>query len=76
MIEQGCVHDDEEEIKEMRQEIATNTTGLAQSGGGRIFYLDALKCFAILLVIEGHVRTLGMHIITGDILSGLMFYTF
>ena len=76
MIEQGCVHDDEEEIKEMRQEIATNTTGLAQSGGGRIFYLDALKCFAILLVIEGHVRTLGMHIKTGDILSGLMFYTF
>ena len=32
------------------------------SGGGRIRYLDALKCLGILLVIEGHVRQLGMGI--------------
>jgi len=44
-------------------------------GGGRICYLDALKCLGILLVIEGHVRG-AMGIKVYDSLSGLMFYTF
>ena len=44
-------------------------------GGGRINYLDALKCLGILLVIEGHVRG-AMGIKVYDSLSGLMFYTF
>ena len=44
-------------------------------GGGRINYLDALKCLGILLVIEGHVWDLGMGIKTYDSLSGLMLYS-
>lgn len=44
--------------------------------GKRIAYLDALKTFAILLVIEGHVRILGMGISPNDSLSGMMFYSF
>lgn len=44
--------------------------------GGRIAYLDALKAFAILLVIEGHVRILGMGISPYESLSGLMLYSF
>lgn len=43
---------------------------------GRIAYLDALKAFAILLVIEGHVRILGMGISPYESLSGLMLYSF
>ena len=46
------------------------------SGGGRIGYLDALKCLGILLVIEGHVRQLGMGIKVYDTLPGLMLYSF
>lgn len=46
------------------------------SGGGRIYYLDALKCLGILLVIEGHVRQFGMGIQTYETLSGLMLYSF
>ncbi len=45
-------------------------------GGGRINYLDALKCIGILLVIEGHVWYYGMGIKTYDTISGLMLYTF
>lgn len=45
-------------------------------GGGRIEYLDALKCLCILLVIEGHVRLFGMGVKTYDTLSGLMLYSF
>ena len=46
-----------------------------QSGGGRIAYLDALKCIGILLVIEGHVRgAFGIQVY--DTLSGLMLYSF
>lgn len=48
----------------------------AQEGGGRINYLDAIKCLGILLVIEGHVRIFGMGIETYDTLSGLMLYSF
>ena len=44
--------------------------------GGRIGYLDALKCLGILLVIEGHVRQLGMGIKVYDTLPGLMIYSF
>ena len=44
-------------------------------GGGRINYLDALKCLGILLVIEGHVRG-AMGIKVYDTLSGLMLYSF
>lgn len=43
---------------------------------GRIAYLDALKTFAILLVVEGHVRILGMGISPYDSLSGLLFISF
>lgn len=46
------------------------------SHGGRIGYLDALKCLGILLVIEGHVRQLGMGIKVYDTLPGLMLYSF
>lgn len=42
---------------------------------GRIAYLDALKAFAILLVVEGHVRILGMGISPYESLSGLMLYS-
>lgn len=45
-------------------------------GGGRINYLDALKCLGILLVIEGHVWDFGMGIETYESLSGLMLYSF
>lgn len=45
-------------------------------GGGRIGYLDALKCLGILLVIEGHVRQLGMGIKVYDTLPGIMLYSF
>lgn len=45
-------------------------------GGGRINYLDAIKCLGILLVIEGHVRLFGMGMETYDTLSGLMLYSF
>ena len=48
----------------------------AAIGGGRICYLDALKCFAIFFVIEGHVRKFGMGINSYDNLSSLMLYTF
>ena len=47
-----------------------------QSGGGRINYLDALKCLGILLVIEGHVWDFGMGVETYESLSGLMLYSF
>jgi fucose 4-O-acetylase-like acetyltransferase len=43
---------------------------------GRIAYIDALRCFAILFVIEGHVWILGMGISSYDMLSGLMLYSF
>lgn len=46
------------------------------SQGDRIGYLDALKCLGILLVIEGHVRQLGMGIKVYDTLPGLMLYSF
>lgn len=49
---------------------------LGRSGGGRINYLDAIKCLGIILVIEGHVRLFGMKIETYDTLSGLMLYSF
>lgn len=42
----------------------------------RIAYLDALKAFAILLVVEGHVRILGMGISPYDSFSGLLFNSF
>lgn len=45
-------------------------------GGGRIAYLDVLRCFAIFFVIEGHVRSFGMDIKSYDSLSSLMLYTF
>lgn len=54
-------------------EIKTTQTSL---GGGRIGYIDALRCFAILFVIEGHVWAFGMGIGSYDTLSGLMLYTF
>ena len=44
--------------------------------GARIGYLDALKCFGIILVIEGHVRGFGLNIGSYDSLSGLMLYSF
>lgn len=47
-----------------------------RTGGGRIGYLDALRGFAILFVIEGHVRIFGMGIKSYDTLSALMLYTF
>ena len=45
-------------------------------GGGRINYLDALKCLGIILVVEGHVWDKGMDIDTYSSLSGLMLYSF
>ena len=45
-------------------------------GGGRINYLDALKCLGILLVVEGHVRKAGMGQVIYDSVSGLMLYSF
>lgn len=42
----------------------------------RIYYLDSLKCLGILLVIEGHVWSLGMAKETYDTVSGLMLYSF
>lgn len=47
----------------------------AVGGGGRINYLDALRGFAILLVIEGHVRIFGMGIKSYDTMSALMLYS-
>lgn len=57
---------------------ATSSTDAPKSlgGGGRINYLDAIKCLGILLVIEGHVRLFGMGLETYDTLPGLMLYTF
>ena len=46
------------------------------TGGGRIGSLDAIKCLGIILVIEGHVRQLGMGIKVYDTLPGLMLYSF
>lgn len=53
-----------------------STTRPGRAGGGRIGYLDALRGFAILLVIEGHVRLFGMSINSYDTLSALMLYSF
>lgn len=44
--------------------------------GGRIGYLDALKCLGIFLMIEGHVRALVMGVKPYDSLSGMMLYSF
>lgn len=48
---------------------------LRPSEGGRIKYIDALRGFAILLVIEGHVRLFGMGIDSYDTMSALMLYS-
>lgn len=61
------------EIQEIEPIIATPNN---RTGGGRIKYLDALKCLGILLVIEGHVRQLGMGIKVYDTIPGLMLYSF
>lgn len=56
-----------------------NEAGLTpkvQLGGGRIGYLDALKCLGIFLMIEGHVRALVMGVKPYDSLSGMMLYSF
>lgn len=45
-------------------------------GGGRISYIDALRGLAIILVVEGHVREIGMGIGSYDSISSLMLYTF
>lgn len=57
----------------------TNKAGLPQKvvfGGGRIGYLDALKCLGIILMIEGHVRALVMETKPYDTLSGMIIYSF
>ena len=54
----------------------TENSNAKEQNRGRIAYLDALKTFAILLVIEGHVRIIGMGISPNDSLSGMMFYSF
>ena len=51
-----------------------NTSKLRE--GKRICYLDALKCLGIILVVEGHVRQLGMGIKVYDTIPGLMLYSF
>lgn len=43
---------------------------------GRINHLDAMKWLGIILVIEGHVRQLGMGIKVYDTLPGLLLYSF
>lgn len=45
-------------------------------GGGRLAYLDALKCLGIILVIIGHVQLFGMDIEAYTSCSTLMLYSF
>ena len=59
----------------MTQNLKSNSH-LGRSGEGRIQYIDAIRCFAILLVIEGHVRLLGMGLGSYDTKSSLMLYSF
>ncbi|MDE6807094.1 MAG: acyltransferase family protein, partial [Prevotella sp.] len=45
-------------------------------GGGRIAYLDILKCLAIVYVVKGHVDGMKLGISTYDTLRGCIEYTF
>lgn len=66
-------------MKKQSVEVDNNCLSIREGrikSNGRIAYLDALKTFAILLVIEGHVRILGMGISPYDSFSGLLFFSF
>ena len=58
----------------MQQKV--NRISIWGAGVGRISYLDALMCLGIILVIEGHVRQLGMGIKVYDTLPGMILYSF
>lgn len=45
-------------------------------GGGRIAYVDALKCIGILLVIKGHVDLFGFGVDSYDCMSSQLAYAF